>query len=304
MKDVLAFGEALIDFLTIGNDGYPILKANPGGAPCNFLAVLAHFKKKVTFCGKVGDDRFGALLLETLKDHGVDVSAAVIDKEFFTTMAFVLLDEKGDRSFAFARKPGADMMLREDEIDHKVIDDHKIIYFGGVALTKKPTRDAVIEAISYARSKKKLIAFDVNLRLNLWDDEREAETILKEMIRSADIVKLSIEEAVFLYGDIEKAKRELQTKKISFITLGEKGAITLYKGHDHHYEGQKVKVIDTTGAGDIFFGTAIAGLIDRDIDSLSSDDIDDISKKAIKISAASCMYEGGIKSVDQLPSDL
>ena len=302
MKDVLAFGEALIDFLTIDDDGYPLLKANPGGAPCNFLTTLAHFNKDVSFCGKVGDDGFGHLLYKTLKDQGIDVSHMLIDNRYFTTLAFVLLDQNGDRSFSFARKPGADMMYEKGDIDYRFIDDHKIIYFGGVSLTKSPIRDTLFDVLEYA--KEKLIAFDFNLRLNLWDDEDDIKKLSRRSIEYADIIKLSDEEVTFMYGDLDKAKTALTDKKIVFITLGDKGAMTLYKGELYRYEGQKVDVVDTTGAGDIFFGTAISKLLDKDIDNLTKADIDDIAITAIKASAISCKYEGGISSVSKIPNDL
>lgn len=296
MRDVLAIGEALIDMLDTGQMLY---KANPGGAPCNFLASLAHFKRDVSFIGKLGNDDFGRYLIEVLNDHGIDTSRAILTDDHFTTLAFVTLDSDNDRHFSFARKPGADMMLMEEEVDIDFVKSHKIVYFGGVSLSKDPIRQTIKSTLSKIKGHC-LIAYDPNVRLNLWASEKEAQEEMRAMMHYADIVKISNDEIAFLYPDLKAAINELSKKKIVFITLGKDGAICLYDKKVYPFKGYRVNVVDTTGAGDIFFGSAIDELLKYDLDHLSSEDIIKITNTATLNAARSCMYQGGITSVDHL----
>ncbi len=153
MIDVVALGELLIDFAAKSTDsaGYPTMAANPGGAPGNFLAALNAYGRKTAFLGKVGNDAFGNLLLGTLNAAGIETKGILVDDSVFTTLAFVTFDESGDRSFSFARKPGADTQLRWEEVDKSLIDEAKVFHFGTLSLTDEPVRTATQKAVAYAK---------------------------------------------------------------------------------------------------------------------------------------------------------
>ena len=172
MYDVAALGELLIDFTTQSTDldGYPTMAAHPGGAPANFLAAIAKFGGKAALLGKVGTDTFGKLLIDTLRKAGIETKGLVASDDVFTTLAFVTLDENGDREFAFARKPGADTQLRFDELDLSVIGEARVFHFGTLSLTDEPARCTTYRAVEYAKAHGKLITFDPNLRKPLWRD--------------------------------------------------------------------------------------------------------------------------------------
>ena len=176
MYDVVAIGELLIDFASQSVDaaGYPTMAAHPGGAPGNFLAALNAYGVKTAFIGKVGDDAFGHLLLGTLNQAGIGTGGIVVDPGVFTTLAFVTFDDGGDRSFSFARKPGADTQLRWEEVDKSLIDEAKVFHFGTLSLTDEPVRTTTRKAVAYAKERGKLITYDPNLRKPLWKSEEEA----------------------------------------------------------------------------------------------------------------------------------
>ena len=202
MKDVVALGELLIDFApkSVNEEGYPTLAANPGGAPGNFLAALNRFGCKTALIGKVGDDMFGRLLVGTLNKAGIDTGSIVIDPDVFTTLAFVSLDESGNRDFSFARKPGADTCLTPDEVDEKLIADARVFHFGTLSLTNEPAASATRQAIEYAKKHSVLISLDPNLRKPLWKTEEDAKAAIEWSLKQADIVKISDEEVSFLWG--------------------------------------------------------------------------------------------------------
>ena len=171
MFDVVALGESLIDFTPNGTNaqGIELFARNPGGAPANVLAMNARLGGKTAFIGKVGKDGFGDFLRQTLVESSIDVSGLVIDEKIPTTLAFVQLDSKGDRSFTFYRNPGADVMLTSAEVNRNLIDDAAIFHFGSVSLTADPSRTATLEAARYARQQGKLVSFDPNYRPLLWE---------------------------------------------------------------------------------------------------------------------------------------
>ena len=176
MFDVVALGESLIDFTPNGTNaqGIELFARNPGGAPANVLAMNARLGGKTAFIGKVGKDGFGDFLRQTLVESSIDVSGLVIDEKIPTTLAFVQLDSKGDRSFTFYRSPGADVMLTSAEVNRNLIDDAAIFHFGSVSLTADPSRTATLEAARYARQQGKLVSFDPNYRPLLWEHPAEA----------------------------------------------------------------------------------------------------------------------------------
>ena len=229
MLDVAALGELLIDFTCLSTDenGYPTMAAHPGGAPANFLAALAKYGAKTAMLGKVGDDTFGRLLLDTLRRAGIETRGMIAAPDVFTTLAFVTLDARGEREFAFARKPGADTCLSFPEIDLSLIDEARVFHFGSLSLTDEPSRSATRQAVAYARAKGKLVTYDPNLRLPLWKDLAEAKEQLLWGLGQADVVKISEEEVRFLFGLEPEAGAEhichTFPVKLVFVTCGEGG---------------------------------------------------------------------------------
>ena len=264
MIDVVALGELLIDFASQSVDaaGYPTLAANPGGAPGNFLAALNAYGKKTAFLGKVGNDTFGHLLLNTLNGAGIETKGIVVDEGVFTTLAFVTVDASGDRSFSFARKPGADTQLAWEEIDKSLIDEAKIFHFGTLSLTDEPVRSATRKAVAYAKEQGKLITCDPNLRMPLWNNLEEAKAQMLWSLQQADVVKISDNEVEFLWNCTPEEGAEKLLKEfgvsLAMVTLGPEGCLLKTKTAAFRAACPKVHPVDTTGAGDIFGGSAVA----------------------------------------------
>lgn len=309
MYDVAALGELLIDFtcLSTDADGYPTMAAHPGGAPANYLAALTKFGAKTAMIGKVGSDAFGRLLIKTLKGAGIDTRGMLVSDDVFTTLAFVTLDDSGDREFSFARKPGADTQLRFDEIDLSVIDASKVLHFGTLSMTNEPARDATYKAVEYAAGHGKLISFDPNLRKPLWDDLDEAKRQMLWGLRHADIVKISDEETEFLFGIApeEAAKHIIDSfgVRLVYVTCGAEGCFYRTKtasGFVKALSGIAVK--DTTGAGDIFGGSAMYGLLRAGgvPEKLTTEELENIVSFACASAGLSTTKAGGISSVPEL----
>lgn len=305
MIDVVALGELLIDFAAKNTDanGYPTMAANPGGAPGNFLAALNAYGKKTAFLGKVGDDTFGRLLLGTLSGAGIETKGIVVDPKVFTTLAFVTFDEQGDRSFSFARKPGADTCLRWEEVDTSLIDDAKIFHFGTLSLTDEPVRTATQKCVAYAREKGKLITCDPNLREPLWPNRDAAKEQILWSLRQADVVKISDNEVEFLWNctpeeGADKLLREFGVS-LAMVTLGPNGCLLKTANAEFQAKCPKVHPIDTTGAGDIFGGSAVSRLLelDKPISRLTSKDLDYIGTFAAAAASLSTEHSGGIPSI-------
>lgn len=306
---VTALGELLIDFAAVGSDrdGYPALQAHPGGAPANFLAALAKHGIETALLGKVGQDAFGTLLTDTLRKTGIGTEGIVADSSVFTTLAFVTLDEQGDRSFSFSRKPGADTCLRTEEVKLSLIDRAEVFHFGTLSLTHEPSASATRAALAYAKAGAKLVSFDPNLRPPLWDDLKRAKEQILWGLQQADIVKLSEEEAWFLFelGPEAAAEKLLSEYSISlcFVTCGENGALAACRaGMVHVPPLQGIQAVDTTGAGDIFFGSALARLLEdgRAIGELTVEKLEQITRYACTFAGLSVTRPGGISSVPEL----
>lgn len=305
MTDVVALGELLIDFAAKSTDaaGYPTMAANPGGAPGNFLAALNAYGKKTAFLGKVGQDAFGRLLLSTLEQAGIETKGIVTDSSVFTTLAFVTFDEHGDRSFSFARKPGADTQLRWEEIDTRLIDDARVFHFGTLSLTDEPARTATQKAVAYAKSKGKLVSCDPNLRLPLWPSEDAAKEQILWSLRQADVVKISDNEVEFLWGCTPEAGAEKLLEEfgvsLAMVTLGPDGCLLKTKSAAYRARCPKVHPIDTTGAGDIFGGSAMARLLElaKPPRELTADDLAYIGTFAATAASLSTEHSGGIPSI-------
>ncbi len=306
MKDVVALGELLIDFAPVSADeaGYPTLKAQPGGAPGNFLAALQAYGCATALLGKVGDDGFGVLLRRTLEERGIETSGVLVDPGVFTTMAFVTLDAEGNRSFSFARKPGADTCLREDELDFSLIDECKVFHFGTLSLTDEPARSATAAAVEYAKKQGKLISFDPNLRKPLWPSDAAAKEQIEWGLRKADIVKISDEEIEFLWGlSPEDGAKKLLSEygvQLVYATLGPKGCYTANGQASVEVASPSgLHVVDTTGAGDIFGGSAMSRFLrlGKAPGELTQDELYNVTRFACCAASLSTQTHGGINSI-------
>lgn len=266
--DVVALGELLIDFTAqgAGADGYPLMAAHPGGAPANFLAAIARLGGRTALLSKVGADAFGTMLTGTLREVGVDTRGVVVAEDAFTTLAFVTLDARGERSFSFARKPGADTQLRFEELDLSLIEKTKAFHFGTLSLTDEPARGATQRAVTFAKERGKLITFDPNLRPPLWKSLDGAREQMLWGLGQADVVKLSDNEVGFLFGLSPREGaayiRERFGTQLVFVTCGADGCEFASLRAQGHVDGLKgLTVTDTTGAGDIFGGCAVWRLL-------------------------------------------
>ena len=265
MFDVTALGEVLIDFTPCGvsEAGMALFEQNPGGAPANVLAAVSNLGQKPAFIGKVGDDMHGALLKDTLDRIGVDTSGMVVDPNYFTTLAFVSL-KNGERSFSFARKPGADTQLTSEEINLDVVRNTKIFHCGSLSLTDDPARSATFFAVKEAKEAGAVISYDPNYRALLWKSEEEAVKHMRSMIPYADIMKISDEETVLLSGksDPKEAAEVLLDQGVDcvIVTLGKDGALLKTKQVEVQVKGKDRKPVDTTGAGDSFWGGILSRL--------------------------------------------
>ena len=306
MFDVTALGELLIDFAPKSVDaaGYPTLAANPGGAPGNFLAALNKYGCSVAMIGKVGDDMFGRLLLNTLKGAGIETRGVVVDPNQFTTLAFVSLDASGNRDFSFARKPGADTCLTYDEVDEALVTGARVFHFGTLSLTNDPAREATHKAVAKAKAEGVLISVDPNLRKPLWPTEDDAKAAIEWSLRQADIIKISDEEIEFLWGltPEEGAQKLLNEYGASLVyaTLGPKGCHAATRNAAVTVSSPKgIHVVDTTGAGDIFGGSAMSRFLKtgKRPEDLTAEDLTAIVTFACTAASLSTQTHGGISSV-------
>ncbi len=307
MFDVIAIGELLADIASVGvNDaGFPIMESNPGGAPANFLSALASFNMQTAMIANVGEDSFGALLTDALKRAGISVRGVTRDADAFTTLAFVNIDKNGERSFSFARKPGADTRVRFTDEVKAMIAQARLLHFGSLSLTDEPARGATKKAVEYAKSCGKLISFDPNLRAPLWQDLINAKREMLYGMKNADIIKLSDEEARFLFEKSPLDAAELLVNeygaKLVFVTLGGDGCI--YKNKNAVGRAKAIKpdmpVADTTGAGDIFFGSAIYGVLSSEKApcELNDAELQAICRFACAAAGISVTRRGGLSSV-------
>lgn len=308
MYDVAALGELLIDFAcqSVDADGYPTMAAHPGGAPANFLAALTKYGARTAMLGKVGSDAFGRLLIKTLDDAGIDTRGMVVSDDFFTTLAFVTLDESGEREFSFARKPGADTQLEFSELDLSIIDEARVFHFGTLSLTDEPSRAATYRAVEYTRSRGKLVTFDPNLRRPLWRSLDDAKAQMLWGLEHADIVKISDDEVDFLFGlsPKEGAAHIIESfgVKLVFVTCGADGCRYKTRSAEGFADSlHDISVVDTTGAGDIFGGAAVYGILKsgKAPETLTAEELGKIVSFACAAAGLSTTRYGGISSVPE-----
>ena len=301
--DVTALGELLIDFTENGTSaqGNPILEVNPGGAPCNVLAMLQKLGKQTAFIGKVGDDMFGRQLTEAVSSVGVDTRALLVDKEVHTTLAFVHTYPDGDRDFSFYRNPGADMMLTKDDVDTDLIRSSKIFHFGTLSSTHEGVREATRYAIEVAKEAGDLISFDPNLRPPLWSSLDDARREIEYGLGKCDILKMSDNEVEFLFNttDYDLGAKLLQEKyhiPLILITLGPNGSRAYYK--DLRVEVApflQEHTIETTGAGDTFCASSLNYILEHGLDHLTEKDLTDLLTFANAAASLITTKKGALK---------
>ena len=302
--DITAHGEILIDFAPCGTDGNgdAMFARKAGGAPLNVLATAAKYGCDTAFIGKVGKDIHGEFLIETVKKCGIG-SYVAIDEEHKTTLAFVQLDERGDRSFSFYRKHGADVYLNENDVPDGVIENSRVFHFGSLSLTAENAKKATDHALEIAKNAGCTVSFDPNYRAKLWENEQTAVNAMREYIVFADIVKLSVEEACMIAGktDADEALNAVAAMglKVVLMTDGEGPVRYAVGGKTDTVGVKKVNAVDTTGAGDIFFGTFLTCFLRSGIpvDKLSITDTRPMVEKAVEKASASTLLHGAVASI-------
>ena len=301
--DVTALGELLVDFTENGmsEQGNPLLEANPGGAPCNVLSMLQNLGKRTAFIGKVGADAFGQMLMQAVKEQGIDTENLVTDEEVHTTLAFVHTAEDGDRSFSFYRNPGADMMLKWDEVKQERLADTKIFHFGTLSMTDEGIEAVTKKAVQKAKEMGAIISFDPNLRPPLWSNLEDAKSRMWYGISQCDILKISDDEIEFLTGtaDIDKGVEQIMEQShptLICATMGKHGSKAYYNGKTVFGEPfLREDTIETTGAGDTFMACVINSVLENGIDSLNDKDLLDMLEFANAASSIITTRKGALK---------
>lgn len=305
--DVIAIGELLMDFATVGQSaqGNEIFEACPGGAPSNVLSILNKIGLKTGFIGKVGADQFGILLRNVLDDLGIDTSNLATDPQVNTTLAFVHTGPGGERDFSFYRNPGADMMLSEDDIDPDYVTSARALHFGSLSMTHEDVRAATIKALDIAKDAGMLISFDPNLREPLWDDLDNARAQIEKGLEYCDVLKISDNEVEFLTGETDYDKgiaklRERYDIPLIFLTMGPDGSRAYYKDLRVDSPGIPVNSIESTGAGDTFCGTALSQVLKIGLDNLNADNLMDTLQLANAAAAIVTTRKGAIRAMPEV----
>ena len=306
--DVAALGELLIDFTENGlsGQGNTLFEANPGGAPCNVLAMLKKLDRSCAFIGKVGEDMFGRLLRDAAAQAGICMDYLVSDKEVRTTLAFVKTFPNGDRDFSFYRNPGADMMLTEEELPLDVISDCRIFHFGTLSMTHEGVRKATRRAIDLARESGALISFDPNLRPPLWNDLEEARGQIEYGLARCDILKIADNELEFMTGetDFDKGAAILRKKypniRLLNVTAGADGSYSYYKNERVFVPACKLGgVIETTGAGDTFCACVLNYVLERGLEDLTVENLTEMLRFANTAAYLVTTRKGAIRSMPE-----
>ena len=306
--DVVALGELLIDFTQNGlsDQGNLLFEANPGGAPANVLAMLRKLGKRCAFIGKVGKDGFGDTLEKTVADAGIDTRGLKRDPEVHTTLAVVHTFPNGDRDFSFYRKPGADIMLRADELDEELLKSCRIFHFGTLSLTDEPCKGATVRAYELAKEAGALISFDPNLRPPLWPDEESAKAAIEWGLARCDILKISDNEIEFMTGtsDFDKGAAILYERcpniRLLNVTAGGDGSHSYYNGRHVFVPACKLGgVIETTGAGDTFCASVLNYLLEHGIDNLWDADLNAMLRFANTAAYIVTTKKGAIRSMPE-----
>ncbi len=308
MYDVTALGEMLIDFTENGvsGQGNPLFEANPGGAPCNVLAMLQKLGRKTAFIGKVGNDGFGRMLRQTGESAGIDMGGLAADERVHTTLAFVQTAPDGDRDFSFYRGPGADMMLSPEEVPAALIENAKIFHFGTLSLTDEPVRSATVKAVALARKAGAVISFDPNLRPPLWRDMYVAKAMIAWGLAQADVVKIADNELEFMTGktDFDAGAVELLEEysniRLLNVTAGSDGSYAYTGGARAFVPAFRLGgTIETTGAGDTFCAAVLNYILDRGLNDLSAEELTAMLRFANAAAYLVTTKKGAIRSMPE-----
>lgn len=301
--DVTALGELLVDFTINGMSARQnqLFEANPGGAPCNVLAMLQKLDRSTAFIGKVGNDSFGKMLKDTVSAQGINTDNLLMDDKVPTTLAFVHTAPDGDRSFSFYRNPGADMMLRADEINLETINSSKIFHFGTLSMTEPNIEETTKVAVAQAKKAGAIISFDPNLRPPLWDSLETANEKIRYGLSQCDILKISDDEIEFLTGtdDIDEGiQRIREVFDISLVcaTMGKRGSKAYYKNLNVECAPfLREDTIETTGAGDTFMACVLDAVLKNGLDSLDEQKLYNMLEFANAASSIITTKKGALK---------
>ena len=306
--DIVALGEILIDMTYAGKSeaGQTLFEQNPGGAPANVLAAAARLGASTAFIGKVGRDMHGEFLRDVLARENISTDNLIIDESVFTTLAFVSLDANANRTFSFARKPGADTCLRPDEVNEELVSSAKIFHVGSLSLTDEPARSATLSALRIAKEKGAIITYDPNYRASLWKNETVAVENMRSILSSVDLIKISDEETKLLTGcaSPEDAAAELIKAGISLVivTLGKDGAYVRTQSGEYRAPAAPTVPKDTTGAGDAFMGGFLYRLSrsGKRPSELTPDEILDFMQFANRVAAFCVARRGAICAMPRI----
>ena len=301
--DVIALGELLIDFTESGqsNQGNPLFEANPGGAPCNVLAMLSKLGHKTAFIGKVGNDFFGEQLKNAIMETGIDASCLCMDEKVHTTLALVHTGADGDRDFSFYRNPGADMMLTEEEVLEEVIKTSKVFHFGTLSMTHERVRRATKKAVRAAEEAGTLISFDPNLRPPLWESLDVAKEQVLYGLEHCHILKISDNEIQWLTNKSDYTEgvewiRERYQIPLILVSMGKEGSRAYY--------GEKMaeaapflqkNTVETTGAGDTFCGCILHYICEYGLEHLTKDNLKEMLTFANAAASIVTTRKGALK---------
>lgn len=302
MTDVYSIGEMVIDFIP-GSEPESYIR-NAGGAPANVAIAIVKNGLTSSMCCKVGDDDFGRFLMKTLEDNGVKIACPQLCKDAVTTMAFVTLADDGNRSFTFARKPGADMFLSEEDVKEEDIDESVIVHAGSCSLSAQPVAKATIKALRIAHEKEKIVSFDVNYRNLMWkDDESACTDAVMEILKYVDLLKIS-EEEVEMMGGEDALAGLMEENGISLLveTLGSNGAQAFFEGEIIKNAGYSVKAVDATGAGDAFWGGFLSSLRLQGVDNVEGLSKTVIEKAMEYGNASGCICVQGKGAIVSIPT--
>lgn len=301
--DVVALGELLVDFTENGvsTQRNPVFEANPGGAPCNVLSMLHKLGNKTAFIGKVGKDSFGEMLRNVVADQGIDTRNLMMDENVPTTLAFVHTAPDGDRSFSFYRNPGADMMLKETDVDVSMLQNTRLFHFGSLSMTSQDIEMATKMAVETAKAACAMISFDPNLRPPLWDSLDVAKEKIAYGISQCHILKISDDEIAFFTGsaDIDEGVSKIQKQyhtPLICATMGKRGSIV-------YYAGKRVEcgpflnadTIETTGAGDTFMACVLHWVLKYGMEGLDAQKLYDMLEFANAASSIITTRKGALK---------
>ena len=306
--DVVALGELLIDFTENGRSGQgnTLFEANPGGAPCNVLAMLGKLGRSCAFVGKVGDDMFGRLLRGVVRDAGICTDALLTDARARTTLAFVKTAENGDRDFSFYRNPGADMMLTEDELPLSMLENTRVFHFGTLSMTHEAVRKATVKAVETAKAAGAVISFDPNLRPPLWESLDAAREQIAWGLSRADVVKIADNEITFMTGEedlgraVEALRAQYPNIRLLNVTCGPEGSCAYACGRRVFIPAFRLGgTIETTGAGDTFCACILHNVLEYGLDDRGEESLRDMLRFANAAAYLVTTKKGAIRSMPE-----